>query len=249
MTLQDKTAVITGAGRGLGEAMARSLADAGVAVVLVARNLDELEAVGSKIRRRGGQVLIFAADVSREDSVQELRRRVLAEVGSVHVLINNAGTHLRKPLGDITLEEWRRVMDVNLTSVFLMCRAFVPQMKALGYGRIINLSSVTALTAAPARLGYAASKAGVLGLTRALALELASHGITVNSISPGTFLTQMNAPLMQDPEVCRQFLARIPVGRWGLPQEVGALAVYLCSPAAGFVTGADLLIDGGWQAQ
>lgn len=165
-------------------------------------------------------------------------------------LINNAGINIRKPITEFTLEEWRRVLDTNLTSTFLMCRAFVPHMKGgNGYGRVINLGSTMAHVSLPARTAYSASKSAILGLTHSLALELAPDGITVNSISPGPFATEMNTALMQNPELNAQFVAKIPVGRWGRVEEVGQLAVYLCSPEAGFITGTDVLIDGGWCAQ
>jgi NAD(P)-dependent dehydrogenase (short-subunit alcohol dehydrogenase family) len=140
-------------------------------------------------------------------------------------------------------------MDTNLTSVFLMCRAFVPHMKGSGYGRILNLTSIMSHISLPGRSAYSSSKTALLGLIRALALELAADGITVNGISPGPFATDMNLPLINNPELNAQFLANLPVGRWGKVEEVGALALYLCSDAAGFITGTDVLIDGGWCAR
>ena len=162
--------------------------------------------------------------------------------------MNNAGINIRKHLTEFTLEEWRRVLDASLTSTFLMCRAFVPHMKGTGYGRIINLASIMAHVSIPGRTAYSASKSAILGLTRALSLELAPEGITVNAISPGPFATEMNTALIENPELNAQFVSKIPLGRWGRVEEVGQLAVYLCSPDAGFVTGTDVLIDGGWCA-
>ena len=167
----------------------------------------------------------------------------------MHILINNAGMNLRKPLVEFTLEEWQQVVNTNLTSVFLMCRSFVPHMQGAGYGRIISMTSTMAWVSLPGRAAYSASKAALLGLTRALALELAPDGITVNGISPGPFATEMNVNLTQNPELLRQFTSRIPLGRWGRVEEVGQLALYLCSEEAGFITGTDILIDGGWTAQ
>jgi len=141
------------------------------------------------------------------------------------------------------------VLDTNLTGAFLMCRAFVPHMKGQGYGRILNLTSIMSHVAIAHRTAYAASKSGLLGFTRALALELAPDQITVNGISPGPIATEMNAPILQNPELNQQFISKIPLGRWGKVEEIGALALYLCSEEAGFITGTDLLIDGGWTAQ
>jgi NAD(P)-dependent dehydrogenase (short-subunit alcohol dehydrogenase family) len=163
--------------------------------------------------------------------------------------VNNAGINIRKPLTEFTSTEWRQVIDTNLTSVFLMCRYFAPGMKGRGYGRIINLTSTMSHVSLPGRSAYSASKAGLLGLIRALALELAADGITVNGISPGPFATDINTPLLENPQLNQQFLAKIPAGRWGDPKDIGQLALYLCSPSAGFLTGTDIVIDGGWTAQ
>jgi NAD(P)-dependent dehydrogenase (short-subunit alcohol dehydrogenase family) len=140
-------------------------------------------------------------------------------------------------------------MDTNVTSAFLMCRTLLPHMRGQGYGRIINMTSIMSHVSMPHRVSYSASKAALLGMTRALALELAPEGITVNGISPGPFITEMTRPLLEDAAVSRQMVANIPLGRWGKPEEVGQLAVYLCSEDAAFITGTDILIDGGWTAR
>ncbi len=247
--LQGKVAVVTGASKGLGKAMALALAKEGASIALVSRNLEQLNAVGREVKESGGEARVFQADVSAEDHVRKLERDVTGAFGKIQILVNNAGMNLRKPIVDFTLEEWHRVLDTNLTSVFLMCRSFVPHMKGTGYGRIINMTSIMSHVSLPGRTAYSASKAALLGFNRALALELAADHITVNSISPGPFATELNTALMQDPEINQQFISKIPIGRWGRADEIGSLALYLCSEDAGFITGTDILIDGGWTAQ
>lgn len=246
--LQDKVAVISGASRGLGKAMALALASHGANLALVARDAEALNAVAAEARALGVHAETYVADLTSEESVAALEKAVIGRYGKVHILINNAGMNLRKKIHEFTLEEWMRVTNTNLTSVFLMCRAFVPHMKGQGYGRIFNMTSIMAHVSLPERTAYSATKAALLGLTKSLAMELAPDQITVVGISPGPFLTEMNLPISEDAEKNAMFLSKIPLGRWGQVEEIGALAAYLCSDAAGFITGTDILIDGGWCA-
>jgi len=249
MNLSGRTAVITGASRGLGEAMANALAASGAQIALVARDRARLERVRDDIVATEAVAELFVCDVTRENEVAKLVEEIQVRFGNPQILINSAGINLRKNLVEFTLEEFRSVLDASLISTFLMCRAFVPGMQGTGYGRILNMTSIMSHVSLAGRAAYSSAKAALLGLTRALALELAADGITVNGISPGPIGTDMNLQLMRDPEVSAQFLANIPVGRWGKVEEIGALACYLCSGAAGYITGTDIVIDGGWTAR
>jgi NAD(P)-dependent dehydrogenase (short-subunit alcohol dehydrogenase family) len=247
--LNGKIALITGASKGLGRAMAIALGAIGARLVLASRDVAQLEETKKSVEAVGGEAHVFRADVTDEAQVLQLEKDVAAQVGKIQILINNAGINIRKPITEFQLNEWNSVIDTNLTSVFLMCRSFVPHMKGTGYGRIINMTSIRSWVSLPERTAYSSSKAGLLGFTRALALELAPEAITVVGISPGPFATEMNTPILQDPVKNAQFVSKIPLGRWGKLEEIGQLAAFICSEEAGFITGTDILIDGGWCAQ
>ncbi|MDA1311859.1 MAG: SDR family NAD(P)-dependent oxidoreductase [Acidobacteria bacterium] len=248
-SLEGHVAVITGASKGLGRQMAESLAASGAAVGLVARSKALLDEVAAGIRDKGGKAAVAVADVSDEAAVADVAAQISEQLGTCDILINNAGINNRKAVDEFSMGEWNEIVGINLTGPFLMCRAFVPGMKEKKWGRIINMTSIMSHVSIPLRTGYSTTKAGLLGMTRALALELAPHHITANGISPGPFATEINKAILDDPEKNAQFLSRIPAGRWGKVEEIGALAVYLCSEDAGFITGTDIVIDGGWIAQ
>jgi len=247
--LEGRVAVITGAGRGLGKAMACALAAEGVRVALLARSEEELTRTAAEITAAGGQAAVFPTDVTSEEQVRRAQAGVLARFGAVNILINNAGLNIRRHVTELSLDEWRAVLDTNVTSAYLMCHYFVPHMKGKGYGRVLNVASTMAWISLPGRTAYSGSKSALLGFTRSLALELAPERITVNTISPGLFETELARPITENPELRAQFLAQIPLDRPGNPEELGALAVYLCSGLAAYITGTDILIDGGWTAR
>jgi len=247
--LAGKVALVTGASRGLGKSMAIALGEAGASLALISRDEESLREVSKEAGTLGVVSKTFQADVSREQDVERLREAAIKHFGEVNILVNNAGVNIRKPITEFTTGEWKSVIDTNLIGPFLMCHAFVPHMKGRGYGRIINTTSTMSHVATANRTAYAASKAGLLGFTKALAIELAPEGITVNGISPGWFETELTKPIWSNPEANENLILRIPLGRWGDAKDVAKLAVYLCSEEASYITGTDILIDGGYVAQ
>jgi gluconate 5-dehydrogenase len=248
--LKGRVALITGGNRGLGRAIALALAEAGGQVALTSRDLDRAQTAAGEINTATGQrCLGYACDVTNPEQVEALVAQVTADFGGLDILVNNAGINIRGAIDQLSLEEFERVQATNVTGVWLMCRAAAPHLKAQGYGRVINMGSMLSVVSIPERTPYATSKGAVLQMTRTLALEWAHLGITVNAILPGPFGTEMNTPLLNDPEKYQAFVSQIPMGRWGELDEIGGLAVFLASDAASFITGAGILIDGGWAAK
>jgi NAD(P)-dependent dehydrogenase (short-subunit alcohol dehydrogenase family) len=248
--LDGKTALVTGGSKGLGRAMAQALAEAGADIALCSRNAAEAEAAAQEIAAATGRRAAgFYADVTDRESVAELKTQCEAAFGQIDILLNNAGVNVRKPTPELTEDDWDSVIDSSIKGSFLCSQAFLPGMIERKWGRVVMLGSIMTFVAIPGRAAYASAKSGLRGLTQALALEAAPHGVTVNCLCPGPFETPMNRPLMNDPVAYQAFLAKIPLGRWGQPEELGGAIVFLCSPASAFMTGTTLTLDGGWTAQ
>ena len=248
--LDGKVALVTGGARGLGRTMAMALAEAGADIALVGRSLATCEAAAGEIAAATGRtVRAFQADVSVNADVTRLVAEVVTACGSIDILLNNAGTNIRGTIAQLSEEDWDTVIDTNLKGPFLCARAIGPLMVARGWGRVINMGSILSVIAMPGRAPYASSKAGVVGLTRVLALEWASSGVTCNAICPGPFATDMNRQLLNDPVAYQQFISQIPVGRWGELDELAGAVVFLASDASSYVTGSAVFVDGGWTAR
>ena len=242
-----KVAVVIGGTGGLGGAIAGGLAAAGATVVPTGRDPARVEAATKALRDLGRPTLAHPVDTTVEEQLRDLRDHVLDAFGRVDVLVNAAGTHLRRATVDTRLPEWRRVLEVNLTGPFLACKVLGQAMLAQGDGRIVNVCSMAAHVGLHETAAYGASKGGLLALTRSLAREWAGRGVTVNSVSPGFFLTEMNAELIAEgTERRRRIDERTPAGRVGRPEELVGAVTFLASDAARFVTGIDLPVDGGF---
>jgi NAD(P)-dependent dehydrogenase (short-subunit alcohol dehydrogenase family) len=242
-------ALVTGGSKGLGRAMAKALAAAGAAVVVSSRHLEEAQAAAEEIGATGRRAMAVQADTSNRAAVAEMVRRGEAAFDKIDILVNNAGVGSPVAVQDIQDEHWNSVIDINLKGCLLCAQAVAPGMLARRYGRIINVGSILSATATAGLASYIASKHGVLGLTRALALEWAAGGITVNCLCPGYFETAMTRPVKEDKASYEALLARTPMGRWGQPEELDGAVVFLASPASSYVTGTALYVDGGWTAQ
>lgn len=247
--LKGKVALVTGGSKGLGKAMARGLVEAGADIVISSRHENELKTALEEILRgtdRKGRY--FVADMSRRAEVLRLARSALEEMKRVDILINNAGTNIPQPIDQIKDEDWDKVMEINLNSIMVLTRALVPQMKSRGWGRIIHISSVMGFISKEGRNAYSATKAALIGMARSNAIDLGHHGITVNCLAPGPFLTDLPGRLLSAEEK-QQFAHLTALGRWAEPRELVGPALLLASDAGSYITGETLVVDGGWLAR
>jgi gluconate 5-dehydrogenase len=245
-SLDGRVALITGASRGLGLAMAEGLAEAGAIVSLNGRNVDALEAAASSLRGRGLRAETSPFDVTDHHAAQTAIDAIVAEHGRLDILVANAGINHRVSLADWTPTDWDRILAANLKACFFLAQHAAVTMRRRRYGRIIFTTSIAGLLARSAIHGYAASKSGLIGLTRSLSSELGEHGITCNGICPGYFETDLTASFLQSEEYQARLNGRVPLRRWGQPRDLAGVAVFLASDAASYVTGQQIVVDGGF---
>lgn len=243
--LSGKSALITGGSKGLGKAMARGLAECGADVMICSRNEEELVNASSEIGQGLDTKVVWrVTDMCDRGEVDELAAAAFSELGKIDILINNAGSNSPQPIDQIDDETWDRILELNLTSIMRLTRACVPGMKERGWGRIIHISSVLGVGSKPARNAYSATKAALIGFAKASALDLGPHGITVNCIGPGPFLTDLPMNLLSESEK-KEFSQMTALNRWGNPRELAGPAIMLASDAGSYITGEILLVDGG----
>ncbi|PUA33660.1 MAG: hypothetical protein B7O98_04410 [Zestosphaera tikiterensis] len=247
MKLKDKVAIITGAAEGIGKAIAIEFVKEGAKVVVADVNLELAEKTVEELKSLGGEAIAVKVDVTNPDEVNAMVSKTLERFGRIDILVNNAGISIQKPLLEMALEDWRRVIDINLTGVFLCTQAVARVMVQQGRGVIVNMASSLGFVAIPRRAAYSASKAGVIGLTRELAVELAPYGIRVVGVAPGWIATQRVLNLAKKGVVNEEAIKMMtPMGRLGTPEEVAKVIAFLSSDEASFITGDTILIDGGY---
>lgn len=248
--LKGKVAIVTGGNGGIGLGMARGLATAGAAVVVAGRNQEKSRAAVGELQGLGAEAMAVAADVADEAAVQALVRRTVEWRGRLDILVNNAGTNIRKPAHELSLAEWHTVLDTNLTSAFLCSREAYPQMKVAGGGKIINIGSMMSIFGASFAPVYAASKGGLVQLTKSMATAWARDNIQVNAVLPGWIDTDLTRRARQEVAGLHDnVLRRTPAGRWGVIDDMAGVAVFLASAASDFVTGTAIPVDGGFSVQ
>lgn len=247
--LDGRRALVTGGSRGIGLGLARGFAEAGADIVLVARKPAELAEAAAELADTGRQIATVPFDLAESAKIADFYRDVVAQHGPIDILVNNAGMSRRGPAHELSLDDWHAVMDLNLTAVFALCQEFAKERIASNRpGKIVNIGSLMSSASRPGTAPYSASKGGILLLTKGLALDWAKHRIHVNAIGPGYIATPLTQALVEDPKFNAWVTERCPLGRWGSPEDLANVAVFLASPASDFVTGQIIYADGGWLA-
>ena len=247
-SLEGRVALITGSAQGLGFTIAKGMIEAGARVVLSDVSAAALEKAQATLREEGLDAAAYVFDISNEPQVTEAVAAIEKAVGPIDILVNNAGIHKRSLLIDMPVENWRKVIDVNLSGAFIVGRAVARGMIERRRGKIVNIASINAMMVRPNIGNYCAAKGGIVTLTKSMATEWGQYNINVNAIGPGYFLTDLTRPLSEDPEFDAWVKSEVPLRRWGDPQDLVGLAVMLSSPAANYISGQTIYIDGGWQA-
>lgn len=248
LELNGRTAVVVGGTSGIGRAIAHGLAEAGADVICTSRREEQVEVAAAEIEALGRRTLRVTSDVSDKSSIEGLLAESVAAFGKVEILVNSAGRTKREPTLDLEEETWNAILETNLTGTLRTCQVFGRHMIDKGYGRIVNIASLSTFVSLFEVAAYSASKAAVASLTKSLAIEWAKHGVNVNAIAPGVFRTALNEKLLDESERGREFLTRTPMGRFGKVEELAGAAVFLASDAASYVTGEVLVVDGGFLA-
>lgn len=248
LNLDGRVAVVIGGTSGIGRAIAHGLAEAGADVVCTSRRQEQVDTAAAEIEAIGRRTLRVASDVSDKTSLEDLLNECVSTLGKVDILVNSAGRTKREPTLDLDEETWNGILETNLTGTLRSCQVFGRHMIENGYGRIINIASLSTFVSLFEVAAYSASKAAVASLTKSLAIEWAKRGVNVNAIAPGVFRTALNQKLLDESDRGREFLTRTPMGRFGNVEELAGAAVFLASDAASFVTGEVLVVDGGFLA-
>ena len=248
MKLQSRVAIVTGGGKGIGREICLGLSKQGAKIVIAELDIENSNKVIEEIKDSGSEAIAIKTDISNENSVKNLIFETIKKFNKIDILINNAGIRHVKKLDDHNLNDWNDMLSVNLTGPYICCKAVIPEMKKVGKGKIINFGSIASFMGRPDRVGYVAAKSGVLGLTRALAIDLKGTNINVNTICPGLISTPFNKKYAEDPTHGEKWGKETIVGRWGLPSDIVGAAIFLSSDDSDFINGTEIKIDGGWLA-